>query len=137
RCDIGKGMSMLSHDEAAFWSACARGELAFRCCESCGNWHHPPLPLCPFCQKSSLTWVRAEGPCLLYSWTRAHIAAHSSVAEDIPYYIVVVEFPACGGVRLLGRLERPASEPPRIGSVCELHWIKAAGQSVPAFRISN
>ena len=111
-----------------------RRDLTFRCCENCGHWHHPPLPLCPSCQSTNLAWVPANGAAFLYSWTRVHIAVHPSMAQAVPYYVAVIEFPECGGVRLLARLEHSRDEPPVIGGKCDLIWIRAEDQLVPAFR---
>lgn len=123
--------------DAGFWSACARQELTFRHCKTCGAWHHPPLPLCPACQSLELEWSGATGRALLFSWTRVHLAMHPSVVQAVPYYIGLVEFPECGGVRLLARLECAGAASPTIGSECELYWVIAAGgQSIPAFLAS-
>jgi uncharacterized OB-fold protein len=55
------------------------------------------------------------------------------MAEAVPYYVAVVEFPECGGVRLLARLEHASDEQPVIGSRCDLIWVETEGQFVPAF----
>lgn len=102
-------------------------ELAFLRCENCDHWHHPPLPLCPRCQSTDLAWIPADGPCVLFSWTRVHSA--------VPYYVAVIEFPECGGVRLIARLEHSGNEQPVIGGQCDLFWIEAEGGFVPAFRV--
>lgn len=120
--------------DAGFWSACMERQLVFRHCRACDDWHHPPLPLCPRCQGTDLEWRPAEGPALLFTWTRAYLAMHPSVDGAVPYYIAVVEFPDCGHVRLLARLEHPGSGFPAIGSECVLDWIRAGdAQLMPAF----
>ena len=121
--------------DAGFWSGCEQHELRIHHCLTCGSWHHPPLPLCPRCQSAELEWRRVEGPAVLYSWSRVHVAVHPSVADLIPYYIAVVEFPAAGGARLIARLEHTHDGPPSIGSECELFWVAAdGGQPLPVFR---
>lgn len=135
---------MLPHDppgpipspaDAGFWAACGQHELRLRHCRPCGAWHHPPMPLCPRCQSPELEWRVVEGPAVLYSWTRVHVAMHPSVADVLPYYIAVVEFPACAAARLVTYLDHADTGPPAIGAECELCWLAAAGgQPVPAFR---
>jgi uncharacterized OB-fold protein len=121
--------------DAGFWSACRQHELRMRQCQACQSWHHPPMPLCPRCQSQELEWRLVEGPALLYTWSRVHVALHSSVAASLPYYIAVVEFPACDGVRLIAGLEHTDSLPPAIGSECQLLWVIAdSGQPIPGFR---
>lgn len=120
--------------DAAFWSACRERKLVFRHCGACDAWHHPPLPLCPRCQGGQLEWRPAEGAAQLFTWTRAHLAMHPAVDRAVPYYIGVVEFPDCGHVRLLARLEHLGKDSPAIGSECVLDWICAGdGQLMPAF----
>jgi uncharacterized OB-fold protein len=122
--------------DADFWMACRQHELRLRHCLACHEWHHPPLPLCPNCQGSELQWRRVEGPALLYSWTGVHIAMHPSVAGCLPYYIAVIEFPACSAVRFIAQLDSSATPPRAIGALCELCWLTSEdGQPVPAFRI--
>jgi uncharacterized OB-fold protein len=76
-----------------------------------------------------------EGQALLYTWSRAHVAMHPSVADFVPYYIAVVEFPSCGGARLIAWFDHPEAEPPAIGCECELYWLTSdGGQPIPAFR---
>jgi len=124
-----------SNSDAGYWLACRRHELTLCHCGTCGHWHHPPLPLCPACQGTNLEWRLVEGPALLYTWSRVHVAMHASVADFLPYCIAVVEFPSCGGVRLIAWLDHPEVGPPAIGCECELFWLTSdGGQPLPAFR---
>jgi uncharacterized OB-fold protein len=121
-----------------FWDACARHELVLRHCPACARWHHPPLPLCPECQHDGLEWRRVTGPARLYSWTRVHVAGHPTVDAAVPYYVAVIEFPGCGGTRIVTRLDHDGEGLPAIGEPCELIWVEAeGGQPVPAFRTSR
>jgi uncharacterized OB-fold protein len=82
-----------------------------------------------------LEWGRVEGPGLLYSWTRVHVAMHPSVVKALPYHIGVIAFPDCDGVRLVAWLDHRANTTPVIGAKCALDWIVAdTGQPVPVFR---
>ena len=119
-----------------YWLACNRRELKLRHCLTCDRWHHPPLPMCPHCQGLQLDWRPVDGPAVLYSWTRVHVATHPCVTDALPYCIAVVEFPANSGVRLLAHLDHPDGGPPEIGAECELYWISVdGGQLAPAFRL--
>jgi uncharacterized protein len=53
----------------AFWDAAAAGELLLKHCESCGQAHHYPRSLCPFCLSERTTWRRASGEGVIYSFS--------------------------------------------------------------------
>ena len=122
---------VIAESEAPFWAACREHRLVFRRCDDCAAWHHPPLPRCPRCRSARLQWAEARGPARLYAWTRVHVALHPSVEGMPPYLVAVVEFPACGGVRLITNLR---AEAPRIGAELDLVWGTVGGaQPVPRF----
>jgi len=118
--------------DAPFWNACRERRLVFQRCGDCGRWRHPPAPLCPSCQSLCIRWETAGHEARVYSVTRVHAAAHPSVATSLPYTLAVVEFPECGGVRLITNLAGP--ETPEIGARVALLWETAEGMPVPRFR---
>lgn len=120
--------------DAGFWAACAAHELCFQRCADCARWQHPPAPLCAGCGSPGLGWERATGPARVYSVTVVHAAAHPSVGSALPYVVGVVEFPDCGGVRLISNIEGPA---PAIGDELTLVWERAGDQPVPRFRAAR
>ena len=52
-----------------YWDACARGELTFLRCDTCGTVAPIPAMVCGECLGRSLTWTRSSGRGTLYSWT--------------------------------------------------------------------
>ena len=46
----------------AFWDAAAAGRLAIKRCAACGQVHHYPRALCPFCGSDRTEWRRRDGP---------------------------------------------------------------------------
>jgi uncharacterized OB-fold protein len=117
--------------DAGFWSACAARELRFQCCEDCERWQHPPASVCAGCGSARLDWAQARGPARVYSASLVHAAAHPSVRQALPYVLAVVEYPDCGGVRLITNIEGPA---PAIGEELTLVWEMAGNQPVPRFQ---
>jgi uncharacterized OB-fold protein len=52
-----------------FWNAAAQGKLAFKKCRSCGQPHHYPRALCPFCFSDQTEWLTASGRGTIYSYS--------------------------------------------------------------------
>ena len=56
-----------SADDAEFWRATARGELALCRCEPCAKYLHPPLERCPVCTRRTV-FSPVSGNGVLYSY---------------------------------------------------------------------
>ncbi|MBA2326052.1 MAG: Zn-ribbon domain-containing OB-fold protein [Actinobacteria bacterium] len=87
---------------AEWYSHCARGELRFQRCGTCGAWRHPPRHLCPACGDEGWSWDPSSGRGTLFSWTVTHQALHPGFADALPYAVLVVELEE--GVRVVAGL---------------------------------
>lgn len=122
-------------DDEPFWANLALRRLTFQACGSCGRFRHPPVPLCPHCQSTVIEWREAPPRGRIFTFTEVCYAAHDAVAAALPYNVSVVEFPECGGVRLITNVIGP-SEEIAIGAEVELFWDEIEGQSpLPRFRL--
>jgi uncharacterized OB-fold protein len=52
-----------------FWDAAARGVLLVKRCAACGEAHHYPRALCPFCFSAETRWEEASGKGKIYSYS--------------------------------------------------------------------
>jgi uncharacterized OB-fold protein len=52
-----------------FWDAAARGTLMVKKCAACGQAHHYPRALCPFCFSDKTEWITASGRGTVYSYS--------------------------------------------------------------------
>ena len=52
-----------------FWDAAARGTLMVKRCAACGQAHHYPRALCPFCGSDRTEWQPASGQGTIYSYS--------------------------------------------------------------------
>ena len=50
-----------------FWDAAAAGRLLIKQCEACGERHHYPRPICPFCGSEDTVLESSFGPTLCRS----------------------------------------------------------------------
>jgi uncharacterized OB-fold protein len=85
---------------ADFYRCAATGRLHLQRCDACARTLHPPRYLCAGCGSDQLTFVAAEGPGKLFSWTITHRPVDPGWAADGPWATVVVEMQE--GVRVVG-----------------------------------
>src|SRR5215467_4135536 len=52
-----------------FWDAAAAGRLLLKRCLGCGEPHHYPRPICPFCGSDRTEWRDASGRGTIYSYS--------------------------------------------------------------------
>lgn len=95
---------------ASYWEGAKRGVLLFQKCDACGSVRHYPRLLCSNCYSSESSFVEGGSTGRVHSWTAAHHAFGTDLPAELPYVMVIVDFPA--GPRVLGVLEGTS---PRIG----------------------
>ena len=79
----------VSAETQAYWDAAAKGKLLVRKCTSCGQAHHYPRTLCPFCFSDKTEWIEASGKGTIYSYSVMRRA-------PVPYamaYVTLAEGP--------------------------------------------
>ena len=119
-------------DATPFWTHCRERRLCFQGCAGCGRLRHPPGPRCPACHSDAVEWREAPAEGRIFSYTVAHHPADDSVRARGPYNVILVEFPAMPGVRLVSNL---IDADPVVGMVVTLVWDDGpAGQPLPRFR---
>ena|SRR5215471_18885798 len=52
-----------------FFDAAAQGRLIVKRCAACGQLHHYPRALCPFCGSDRTEWIDASGRGTIYSYS--------------------------------------------------------------------
>ena len=53
----------------AYWQAADEGRLLVKRCTACGEHHHYPRDICPFCLSDATEWVISQGGATLYSFS--------------------------------------------------------------------
>jgi len=59
----------VTRETQPFWEAAATGRLLVKRCTACGESHHYPRPLCPFCGSDRTEWREASGRGSVYSYS--------------------------------------------------------------------
>ena len=52
-----------------FFDAAAHGKLLVKRCAACGESHHYPRAICPYCGSERTEWKEASGRGTIYSWS--------------------------------------------------------------------
>lgn len=74
-----------------YWSLLARGTLCLNCCEACGEFRHPPGPVCPKCRTIGSSWKPVSGGATLHSYTTVMHPVHPALADVAPYIVTLVD----------------------------------------------
>jgi len=60
---------LLNPGDAAYFEATAEGRLLLKKCHDCGQFHHYPRSLCPFCWSDKVDWTASAGTGAIYSFS--------------------------------------------------------------------
>src|SRR2546428_13931684 len=60
---------MVNPEIKPFFDAAARGTLMLKKCAACGQAHHYPRAICPFCASDRTEWITASGRGTIYSYS--------------------------------------------------------------------
>ncbi len=59
----------LNPGDQPYFDASAEGKLMLKKCNACGEHHHYPRALCPFCFSEKVEWVQAKGTGVIYTYS--------------------------------------------------------------------
>lgn len=126
----------LDHDSAPHFRGRLERRLLMNRCNACGEWHHPPRPVCPACWSSDVvaTDVAGEGAIHLAIFLHQGPPAEG-VDYSTPYPVVTVELDEQAGLRFTSTVVGAANEAITIGARVALDWIDRGGVPLPVFRL--
>jgi uncharacterized OB-fold protein len=113
--------------DAGFWEAARRHQLAIQRCRSCGAFQSPAEWVCHHCHSRDLAWETVAGRGRIFSWIRAHHAAHPALRQSLPYLVVLIEIDEAPGVRIIGNLLGDPQQEVAIGGPVEAVFEDHAG----------
>lgn len=121
----------LHPDNEEYWQGVKRQELVLQRCKECGNWLHPPRPMCPECRSLETEWVPSAGRGTIHSWVTYRNSPHPGFKA--PYSVVLVELEE--GVRVVSNLVDVTPEEVSIGMPVEVVFDQVTEEVVlPKFR---
>ena len=122
----------VTEESQAFWDAAAEGRLVVERCDACGAESHPPRGICRACRSRSLSPVEITDGGVVYSFTVNHQRWLPDL--EVPYAVVLVEFPGHPGVRVVGRLRGCEPADVAIGMAVEVGFEPGPGGfAIPSF----
>ena len=115
-----------------FWTNAAQGRLVIEHCLACGAESFPPRGMCRKCRGRSMSSVEVSGRGRVYSFTVNYQRWLPDL--EVPYTIVLVEFPDHPGVRVIGRLRDGDPQRAAIGLEVEVGFEPGPGGfAIPSF----
>ena len=108
----------VTEETAAFWDAAKEGRLVVERCTACGVASFPPRGICRACRGRTMEPLEITTRGVVYSLTVNHQRWLPDL--DVPYAIVLVEFPDHPGVRVAGRLRGIDPERATIGMTVDV-----------------
>jgi uncharacterized OB-fold protein len=127
---------MVTEETQVFWDAAADGRLLVERCERCGHESFPPRGICRSCHARATAPVQITEPGVVYSYTVNHQRWLPDL--EVPFAVVLVEFPAHSGVRVVGRLRGCEPADVTVGMAVEVGFEPGpGGYAVPSFVASG
>ena len=109
-----------------FFDAAAEGRLLIKRCTSCGQPHHYPRSICPFCFKDTTEWREASGRGTIYSY---------SVLRRVPIPFALAYVTLEEGVTMMTNIVDCDLDAIRIGQAVRVVFKPTdGGPPVPMFR---
>ncbi|CAO5154213.1 DNA-binding protein [Frankia sp. AiPs1] len=116
----------------AFWTAAGQGRLLVERCSACAARSFPPYGICRVCRSRDVAPVEITGEGRIYSLTVNHQRWMPGL--EVPYALVLVEFPDHPGVRVFGRLRGCPPQEAVIGMTVDIGFEPGpGGQAIPSF----
>jgi uncharacterized OB-fold protein len=114
-----------------YWDGCARGELLYQRCTSCGGAIFDPAPICRFCNSTSLEWAESSGRGSVYSWSI--VWRPQTPAFNVPYAAAIVDLDE--GYQIVANIIGCEPEDIRLGMPVQVEFHEiGSGFSLPYFR---
>jgi len=118
--------------EEGFWEAVKQKRLVFQRCKECGEFLHPPRPMCHKCHSYDLEWVESTGKGKIYSWVVFTREVHP--LYRVPFEVVLVEMEE-KGVRFISNMAEGKPEDIYFGMPVEVVFVDINDEwPLPMFR---
>lgn len=122
----------VTDETETFWKAAKEGRLLVERCAACGAESFPPRGMCRACRARTMVPVEITSSGVVYSFTVNHQRWLPDL--EVPYVIVLVEFPDHPGVRVVGRLRGCEPDDTTIGMEVEVGFEPGPGGfAIPSF----
>ena len=122
----------VTEETQEFWDAAREGRLLVEHCNSCGTDQFPPRGVCRIDRSRDTSMIEITSRGRVYSYTVNYQRWMPDL--EVPYAIVLVEFPDHPGFRVVGRLRGCAPEDAAIDMEVDVGFEEGpAGFAIPSF----
>jgi uncharacterized OB-fold protein len=122
----------VTEETEPFWAAAQEGRLLVQRCSSCGAESFPPRGICRSCRSRETTLVEITSRGEVYSYTVNYQRWLPDL--DVPYAVILVDFPDHPGVRVAGRLRGCEPDQAAIGMAVDVGFEPGpGGYAIPSF----
>jgi uncharacterized protein len=115
-----------------YWRSGADGELRIACCQSCGHFSHPPLPVCPKCHARDLRPKVVSGRGTVYSWTLNRYQWTPGMLP--PYVVAQIELVEQPQLLILSNVVECDPDEVSIGLPVQACFARSGDAYIPLFR---
>ena len=119
------------HTQAFFTS----GKMLIQRCATCTRVQHPPEVICHGCLGNDFEDHEVPGEGSVHSFIIVHHPAHPSLADSVPYAVVLVSLDALPEVRITGNLPDFPIDQIRIGMRVRASWNEFEGNDGVTYRL--
>ncbi len=117
---------LLNIGDEHYYEAAGQGKLLVKKCADCGEVHHYPRGICPFCFSDKVSWQEAKGTGTIYTYSVTRRAG------PVVYCIAYVTLDE--GVSMMTNIVDCDLDDVRIGQAVKVTFKKSAGgMSIPMF----
>lgn len=119
-----KPIPLKNLDNAPYWDAADRHELALQKCNSCGKYAHPPGPSCAHCGSQDVTWdnLGSDIQGTVYSYIVSYRPFLPGFQHDIPLVIAVIQLDSAPDVTIIGNVLQVTADDLTIGTPVKMVW---------------
>ena len=127
--------AVVDHDNKDFYRGLLAHELRVNHCGSCGRYHQPPRPMCPWCWSWDVTPTAVSGHGTVHLLMKLHQGPPAPGVDYSkgPHPVVTVELVEQESVRYTSTLINCSLEDMHIGLPVQLTWIERRGVPFPVF----
>ena len=112
----------LEIDTAPFWEGCKQHRLLVQRCKRCGEYRHPPSPVCHQCHSFEHEYVESVGTGEVFTFTIVRHPVMPQLNDVVPYNVVVVRLLDCGGAKIISNVVGVPNDAIAIGMRVEVIW---------------
>ena len=104
-------------------------------CETCGEFHFYPRPICPHCGGARLAWADVSGNGTIYSFTVVQRPPSPAFTDMVPYVVAIVALDE--GPHLMSNIVDCPAKQVRIGMRVRVTFLEIReGLSLPLFKVA-